>query len=142
MSKVIYGALAIIYKIENDEYKFLLLKHEKGFWTFPGGVHENRDTTLDDTLIRELKEEIGLAVNKGTLIDTELVNKFIYDSKKIEREGKKGETHFYLIKLSGNELLSSWDKIVEHGWFSKEEIIKLLPFEDEKNIFMKAIKLL
>ena len=100
------------------------------------------DKTLEDTLIREIKEEIGLNIDKSSLLNTNLVNHFVYDSNKPERTGKKGETHFYLLKLAGAEVLSSWDKITDHGWFSKEEIVNLLPYENERRIFLETIKVL
>jgi len=139
MNDVIYGALAIPYKIDSSETKFLLLKHVKGYWTFPGGGMDEGDNTLEETLTRELKEEIGLNVNKEALINTGLINHFVYDNVKPERAGKKGETHFYLLKLTGSENLGSWDKIVDHGWFTRQEIINLLPYKDEREIFSKAV---
>lgn len=138
MNEIIYGALAIPYKIENNEFKFLLLKHKKGFWTFPGGAKEEQDKTLEDTLIREIREEIGLSFNSKSLKNTHLVNHFIYDNNKPERAGKNGETHFYLLELTGDEILSSWDNIIEHGWFTKDQILDLLPYSDEKKIFQEV----
>ncbi len=138
MDDTIYAALAIPYKQENDEYKFLLLKHIKGYWAFPGGAKEASDNSLEDTLIREIQEEIGLKINSEAIINTNLINRFIYDSTKPERAGMCGETHFYLLRLNGNEKLGSWDKILEHGWFSVDEILTLLPYADEKAIFLQA----
>ncbi len=142
MNEIIYGALAILYKLENGDYKFLLLKHIKGYWTFPGGSKEEADRTLEETLARELKEKIGLDISHKVLVNTNLINRFIYGSEKPERAGKRGETHFYLLKLTGTETFSSWDKIAEHGWFTKTQISNLLPYEDERKIFLKATELL
>lgn len=141
MDEVVYGALAIPYRIrDGGKLEFLLLKHQSGVWTFPGGAKDEEDQTLEDCLVRELKEEIGLNVKKGDLKATGLVNKFTYGLEKASRNGKKGETHFWLLELNGDEELSSWDKIVDHGWFTKEKIVELLPFRDEKERFWEAIK--
>lgn len=137
---IVFGALAIPYKMDSDGYKFLLLKHQSGVWTFPGGGKDEADKTLEDCLIRELKEEIGLEIAKDKLEVTGLVNKFTYGPEKPARNGMKGETHFWLLKMTGNELLGSWDKIVDHGWFNSNKIIDLLPFPDERSIFLEAIK--
>lgn len=137
---IVFGALAIPYKMYSDGYKFLLLKHQSGMWTFPGGGKDEEDKTLEDCLIRELKEEIGLEVGKDKLEVTGLVNKFTYGPEKPARNGMKGKTHFWLLKMTGNELLSSWDKIVDHGWFNSDKILELLPFPDERRIFLEAIK--
>lgn len=140
MENVILAALAIPYRKTSNGWEFLLLQHENGTWTFPGGGMDKSDASLEDCLLRELDEEIGLKLKKSDIIDTGFVNTFIYDSKKPDRQGKTGETHFYLLKLSGNEHFSSWDKIAHHGWFAKDEIISLLPFEGERAIFVKAIE--
>ncbi len=138
--KTIYGALAIPYRQTSDGIEFLLLKHQNGIWTFPGGGKDEEDQTLEDCLIRELKEEIGLDISKDQLIPTGLVNKFTYGPEKPTRNGMKGETRFWLLRLSGEEIFSSFDKIVDHGWFTSDKIIELIPFPDEKRIFTEAIK--
>lgn len=137
MRKVILGALAVPYCEFKGKLEFLLLKHKGGFWTFPGGQKDKTDKTIEDCLTREIEEEIGLKVSSKQLIKTGLVNRFTYGSEKPNREGKKGETHFYLLKLKGDEKMSSWDKIIDHGWFGKDQIVELLPFEDEKRMFRK-----
>lgn len=137
---IVFGALSIPYKVVSGGYEFLLLKHQSGMWTFPGGGKDEEDKTLEDCLIRELKEEIGLEFGKDKLEVTGLVNKFTYGPEKPARNGMKGETHFWLLKMTGNELLGSWDKIVDYGWFNSDKIIELLPFPDERKIFLEAIK--
>jgi len=136
----VIGALAIPYRTDVDGYKFLLLQHQSGMWTFPGGGEDEMDETIEDCLVRELKEEIGLDIDKSSLEPTGLVNKFTYGSEKPSRNGMKGETHFWLLKLNGDEELSSWDKIIDYGWFGSDEIIKLLVLPDMISAFIIATK--
>jgi 8-oxo-dGTP pyrophosphatase MutT (NUDIX family) len=138
MNDTIYAALAIIYRKNNNRYEFLLLKHIKGFWTFPGGKQDDSDGTIEDALVRELKEEIGLTVDKSLFKDSSYINTFIYDDTRPNRAGKKGVTRFYLLEIMNNAELSSWDKIVEHGWFSREKTAKLITYPIEAEIFLKA----
>ena len=140
MNEVVYGALAIPYRKRDEKYDFLLLKHKSGMWTFPGGGKDEEDETLEDCLIRELSEEIGINVDKNDLKHTGLVNKFVYGPEKPARNGMKGETHFWLLELAGDEKFGSWDNIIDHGWFSAEKIVELLPFDDERKVFLKAIE--
>jgi 8-oxo-dGTP pyrophosphatase MutT (NUDIX family) len=142
MTDIVYGALAIPYRVAGGKIEFLLLKHQSGMWTFPGGGKDPDDMSLEDCLIRELAEEIGLTIKKDRLVPTGLVNRFTYGPEKPSRNGMKGETHFWLLKLNGNEEFSSWDKIIDHGWFSSDEIIERLAFPDEKSAFQSAIKVL
>lgn len=137
---IVYGALAIPYRIIEGRTEFLLLKHQSGVWTFPGGGKDKEDRTLENCLIRELVEETGLQVSLKDLQPTGLVNNFTYGPEKPSRNGMEGETHFWLLKLNGDEKLSSFDKIVDHGWFTKEKIIELLPFPAERRIFEEATK--
>lgn len=59
------GAAAIIF---NDQGQILLQKRgDNGFWGLPGGGHELNES-LSQTVIREVKEETGLAVEIVRLI--------------------------------------------------------------------------
>lgn len=44
------------------------LRHHPGQISFPGGKHEEFDTTLSDTALREVHEEIGIPGDKVTVI--------------------------------------------------------------------------
>lgn len=62
MSKIILTNMCMLYK-ENNE--FLVQLREKNDWpglNFPGG-HVNKDESIVDSVIREMKEETGLDVN-------------------------------------------------------------------------------
>lgn len=139
-TNTVLASLAIPYKIDSGGFKYLLLKHERGIWTFPGGKKDESDDSLEDCLVRELREEIGLSIDKKTMEPTGLVNKFTYGPENPTREGKIGITHFWLLKMTGDEVLSSWDKIVDHGWFASDKIVELLPFPGERRIFLEATK--
>ncbi|MTI18265.1 8-oxo-dGTP diphosphatase MutT [Rhodobacteraceae bacterium RKSG542] len=67
MKTVIVAACALI----DADGRILLAQRPEGkslagFWEFPGGKVENGET-LEDTLIRELSEELGITVKKECL---------------------------------------------------------------------------
>ena len=104
--------------IENK--KILLLKRNAdkslfpGFWTFASGGVEETDLSIQDTVVREVKEETNLdyIVNK----------KFgFYEST------ANGKRHFALVHLGswvGNIVLQR-KELSECGFFTYEEAIKL-----------------
>lgn len=81
-------------------------KHLEGYWEFPGGKVE-QDESVENALIRELKEEVGISVRQYKLID---VIKFDYEIKIVE-------LHFYLITDYGGVIVANEDqalKLVSH----------------------------
>lgn len=71
MKKLVNVAVAVI---ENDNNEILISKrqesqHLAGYWEFPGGKIEHRET-VENALIREVKEELNIEVlPTGAVID-------------------------------------------------------------------------
>lgn len=60
--------------ITNEQGNILLLQNHKGYWDIPGG-RIDEDETLVQTLVRELREEIGIELQSGIeLFDTVISN--------------------------------------------------------------------
>lgn len=63
------AAVLIPIYLHNGDYGIILTKrsesmtHHRGQIAFPGGAHEPRDASLEDTALRESAEEIGLQPN-------------------------------------------------------------------------------
>lgn len=68
------AVLALFYPNTNDETIFLLTKRASYNGThsaqisFPGGKYDEIDTSLEDTALRELEEEVGVRRNTVTVI--------------------------------------------------------------------------
>ena len=98
--------------------KMLLLKRArepfKGCWGLVGGSVESGETLMQ-ALKREFKEETGLDVEVGSLIDTRIENTFDRTKKifTFEVTGAKGE-----IKLSSESESYGWfDRVPENSVF-------------------------
>ena len=88
MKKVLYRLLLLFYSkffstdnlsqkyaisvkgVISDENRILLLKNERNEWDFPGGKLDKNDT-ITETLIREVKEELNLDIIINDLIHLE-----------------------------------------------------------------------
>jgi glyoxylase-like metal-dependent hydrolase (beta-lactamase superfamily II)/8-oxo-dGTP pyrophosphatase MutT (NUDIX family) len=57
------GDLEVFWVRRSDELAFM-----GGWYAFPGGAKNRDDATLEDTAVRELHEETGLAVSGGRLV--------------------------------------------------------------------------
>lgn len=138
-NNIVLGVLIVVFRINVGITEYLLLKHKDGFWTFPGGKVEEKDTSLVAAAKRELFEETLIDVNEIEIINTSLKNEFIYGSEKSERSGKKGITHLFTLKLNYTGDPKPNSEIIEIKWATKEEVLDLLPFEDIKNLFKSLL---
>ena len=110
--KIVMGAGAAIIKNK----KLLLTKRVStkksfpNFWTFPAGGYEETDGLLENTAIREVKEEVGLNFKPAKKLN-------FYE---LQNEGCLGVSHVYLGEWSG-EVIFQKEEISEAGWFTYEE---------------------
>ena len=116
MPKTVVGAL-----IMNKNGKFLIIRSPK--WktlAIPGG-HVEFGERVEDALIREIKEEVGLEIENP---------QFLQVVEIIKDENFNGDEHFigleYLVKTEQLEDAIKMDneEITEYFWLSAEEILK------------------
>jgi len=109
--------------IVNEDGKLFLSKrgkevrNESGKWEFPGGGVEYGHT-LKDTLKREMKEEYGIDINIGELLD--VCDHIIPD----EHQHWVSPSYVCTIVKGEPEILEP-HKCDEIAWFSPKEIKKL-----------------
>ena len=113
------------------EDKILLVKRDtvpfKGYWALPGGRMDPGET-LEQTVVREVKEETGLDVQVVRVIG-EYVEKGVKD----EVEYEYYPTCF-LVKVAGGEIRRQESEIQEIQLFSVEALPEPLAFEHDKMI--------
>ena len=121
---------AIVLKKENDEFKVLLLKHQKGHISFPKGHVENGETEKE-TAIREIKEETNLDV------------KFIEGFRKVisysPKENVLKDVVYFLAYPLNNDLVIEEKEIKEAYWVSLKEAFDLITHNNDKLLFNEVI---
>lgn len=89
-------------------------KNERGLWEFPGGSVEFGER-LADALRREMREEYGVEIVVGELLD--VVDHILPE------EGQHWVSPAYLCRIvSGTPTIREPEKCSEIGWFAPAEI--------------------
>ncbi len=112
--------------------KILLIKRDtipfKGYWALPGG-RMDPDETIEQTIVREVKEETGLKVSIVRKIG-EYVEKGVKDDVEYEYY----PTCFLVKPEEGGEIKKQDSEIQEIKIFNLSELPKPLAFEHEQMI--------
>jgi ADP-ribose pyrophosphatase YjhB (NUDIX family) len=119
MTNISLGKIAGSAAILNNG-KILLLKRSPkedtypNHWTFPSGGRENQDGSIEETAIREVKEETGMdfiVEKKFNFYDLILNNKHV----------------FSLVHIGGvtGEIQLQPDEAIDYGWFTYKEAKQL-----------------
>lgn len=116
-----------------DEQKKLFLalrgpkvKNERGLWEFPGGAVEFGET-LSDALTREMREEFGIEIEVGELLD--VVDHILPEEK------QHWVSPTFICRLqSGVPQIREAEKCSQIGWFSIDHIPENLTTISRKNL--------
>lgn len=110
---------------DNSKSKVLVVKNVgNSSWSLPGGAVE-KDETLEQAAIREVKEETGLDVKVFGIV---AINECIF---------KKSGNHviFFVFRaeiVGGNEFISRPDEISELVWIDIDKVDELMPFYNNR----------
>ncbi len=103
-----------------------LAKNERGLWEFPGGSVEFGET-LADALRREMREEYGIEIAVGELLD--VVDHILPE------EGQHWVSPTYLCRIvSGEPQILEPGKCSQIGWFKPEDAPENLTVITRKNL--------
>jgi bis(5'-nucleosidyl)-tetraphosphatase len=122
--------------LKNTDVKYLLLHYEAGHWDFVKGNVEPNESEKD-TVIRELREETGIA-------DAQFIEGF---REKIEyfyrRQGATihKEVIFFLIQTHTEKVELSYEH-VGYTWLDYQSAMERLTFKNAKAALQKARELL
>lgn len=116
--------------IINDK-KVLIIKQKQGFYGFPKGHMEEKETEIE-TAIRETKEETNLDV----LIDeTKRYSLNYVVNNKIDKE-----VIYYLAKPINKNIIKQELEIKEILWVDVDKVIDILTFDNLKVLWKKVLK--
>ncbi|MDO6449200.1 NUDIX hydrolase [Oceanobacillus profundus] len=122
-------AYALIY--DEDKKKILMVNNRGGGWTLPGGAVEQGET-LEQAVIREVKEETSLTIEAGEII---AVNEAIFEEK-----GHHALFITFKAKvIEGEILIIDKDEISKIEWVDIQRANELMPYHPSGvNSLLKA----
>ncbi|MFC1644636.1 bis(5'-nucleosyl)-tetraphosphatase [Patescibacteria group bacterium] len=142
------SAGAVIYREENGENLYLLLRYRNYHWDFVKG-HTEKGETLAETMIRETEEETGIT-------DLRMEKKFkkniyyYYRAKGNERKerlesGRKiniiKKVIYFLAETSASDVKLSHEHI-DFVWLNYEKAVQKVTFDNARNVLAAADKYL
>lgn len=130
-----FSAGAIIFRKEKSKVLYLLLKYGYGHWDYVKGVigDKIKGETVQDTVIREAKEESGI---KDLKFKKGFKHSIQYFFKKEGKTYFKTVT-FFLAETKTKKIKLSFEH-TEYKWLSYEEALEQLTFKNAKNALKKA----
>lgn len=121
----------------NEKKEFLLLlgsdkdpQFKKSFWYVVTGGCENEDSTLKDTVKREIKEETNLDV-----IDSMYLN-WIFKYKSL---GKDCIEYAFISKVNDSNIVLN-EESISYKWCNLNEFINLIQWYGDKDILNKVLE--
>lgn len=123
---------AVIYKYEEDELKFLLIKQTNDVWGFSKGHVEENEEEIE-TALREIKEETNLDVE----INSEYRNsiEYIIDGKNILKQ-----VVYFLATPKTTDVKKQESEILEIKWLNFEDSLNTLSYDNVKEVLKDAKK--
>ena len=132
MDELIIRTKGLIINSKNE----ISLGYSHGTYQFPGG-HLEEGETLEECLIREIKEETGIELKDYSM---KPFYKTIYYTKNYHNSGKnrKNEIYFYIIKTDevvnmSNSNLDDWEK-------SGNYEVKVISLDEVESILNSTVR--
>ncbi|MBD5143931.1 MAG: NUDIX domain-containing protein [Ruminococcus sp.] len=121
---------AIVYRRFHGNIEILLIRHiNSGHWSFPKGHVESGETEIE-TALREIKEETAIDV----YIDPTFRETVSYSPK---RDTQKIVVYF-IARAKNYNFMPQKEEISEIRWVDAGYAPRLLTYENDKNIVVKA----
>lgn len=128
-----FSAGGIVFKDE----KVLVTQHSQNkHWSFPKGLLDHPGQTMEQSALREVREEGGVAAE---IIGKVGSSKYIYT-----HEGEKifKVVTFFLMKYVSGDISDHDFEVSDLGWFTPEEALEKLTFPQDRELLKKALNIL
>lgn len=120
---------AVVWRNMDGERQYLLVRHNRGHWSFPKGHVEGQETE-PETAAREIWEETGLSAE----IDTGFRHVVTYAPK----PGTVKDVVFFTAVPSGGTEHPQESEISQLGWFGFQEAARQVTYATDEDILMAA----
>ena len=121
---------AVVFRDIKGEVKYLLIKNRRSaHWGFPKGHIEPGESKID-TAIREVMEETGLKIN--------IYPDFCEFSEYTIQGRIEKAVAIFLAETTQLDYTLQVEEIEECGWFTFEDAMQTLNYENDKRILIKA----
>ena len=131
------SAGGVVYRVGDAGVEVVICGHNTQYgwtWGLPKGTPDPGET-MEETALREVREETGLHVNLEASIDS-----IRYWFERPDDGVRYHKTvHFYLMRPVGGALEDHDHEFDEVRWSSGEESCRILTYRNEINIVEKAI---
>lgn len=125
---------AVIFRDTPDGIRYLLIRNRRSaHWGFPKGHIEQGETKVE-TAVREVMEETGLRI--------QVLPGFCEFSEYTIQGKIEKAVAIFLAKTEQSEYTLQVEEIEECGWFTYEDAMRTLNYDNDKRILVKARKYL
>ncbi len=123
---------AIVYTVENNKIKYVIVRSKEGIYGFPKGHIEGTESETE-TALREVLEETGLIVRLIDGFRTEDTHKFI-------RNGETRLKHivYFLAEYSDQVLKAQESELSSVHLMDYETAVSVFQFESSKRLLSEA----
>jgi 8-oxo-dGTP pyrophosphatase MutT (NUDIX family) len=158
------SAGGVVYRQIGAKIEFLIGKHS-GYhkWVLPKGLVE-RGESQEEAAVREVEEEVGVEARVVDLAPLKTIEYWYYaDLEEMKGKDAKGQVSerrvgryqeaggaktrihkqviFYLMEMESDLGQAGWE-MEERKWVSYQEVMEILAFETEREVFEVAGKIL